>query len=331
LAVPLLGAFPGFSIAGKLETPTANPLLVRGSRTLLGTRVDVAIALQQASEERLARQGMQLAFSEMARLESLMTRFRSDSDVAKIGLAAGKAPVPVAPEVMSVLRAAQQIHQLSAGAFDPLVGSLTGWNFEPGKQMAPLAAQLADELPNVDMNALSLDEKRGTAYLARPGMRLDLGGVAKLPILEAGLDILALSGLKHALINGGGDVLVRGQLHGRPWRVGVRNPQSPAHLLQVLEVEGAKVVASSGDYERTFTRGGRTFHHILNPRTGWPTEGVRGVTLVSHSVQEVNGLGASMMVRGPAWARETCARTGLKALLASADGSIWRSPGFAAA
>ena len=331
LALPLLGALPGLAPAAAFA---GLPPPVREGRMLMGTRVDI-VAPGDAGDAPALRQAVQQAFAEMERLEALMSRYRQGSDVARIGAAAGRHAVPVAPEVMAVLRTAQRLHQDSGGAFDATVGALGasgGWHFEPGAEAMPSPQALARALRLVDMRALLLDERAGTARLARPGMALDLGGVAKLPILQAGLRVLERAGVAHALVNGGGDVLTLGSLRGRPWRVGVRDPAAPARMLGVLELQGRGVVASSGDYERGFVHDGRRLHHVLDPRTGWPTEGVRGVALLARGVDEVNGWGAALMVRGAAHAPAWAARhPGVEALVADAGGARWLSPGMAAA
>ena len=120
-------------------------------------------------------------------------------------------------------------------------------------------------------------------------MALDLGGAAKVPILEAGMQALRRHGIDNAMVNGGGDVLVAGQLNGRPWRVGLRDPRAPEKMLGVLALEGQAIVASSGDYERFFMVDGQRQHHILNPATGRPTHGPHGVGLLARDAASVNG------------------------------------------
>jgi thiamine biosynthesis lipoprotein len=296
LALPLLGALaylaPGRALA------SAPGGLVRESRVLMGTRVDIVASAQGADAHEAVRQ----AFAEMERLEALMSRYRADSDVGRIAAAAGRHAVPVAPEVMAVLRTARRLHRESGGAFDITVGALAGWRFEPGHESVPTPAQIGRTLRLVGMDGLVLDERAGTARLARPGMALDLGGVAKLPILDAGLRALARAGVHDALVNGGGDVLAAGSLQGRPWR------------------------------ERGFVRAGRRLHHVLDPRTGWPTEGVHGVALRARTVDEVNGWGTALMVRGAAQAGAWHAQhPGVDALVADAGGARWLSQGMAAA
>lgn len=335
LALPLFGALAQLAPGDVLASAQGiEPGLLRESRVLMGTRVDLVAAVRAGRDvdARAVRQAMREAFAEMARLEGLMSRYRADSDVARIGAAAGQRAVPVAPEVMAVLRSARRLHRDSGGAFDVTIGALDGWHFEPGRESAPSPARIAQALALVDIAGLVLDERAGTAYLARPGMALDLGGVAKLPILDAGMRMLARAGVRDVLLNGGGDVLVAGSSHGRPWRVGVRDPAAPAKLLGVLEPGDGGVVASSGDYERGFVQGGRRLHHVLDPRTGWPTEGVHGVALRARSVDEVNGWGTALMVRGAADAPAWHARhPGVDVLVADAGGERWLSPGMAAA
>ena len=172
---------------------------------------------------------------------------------------------------------------------------------------------------------------RGTLDRLPFTMALDLGGIAKLPILEAGMKVLRSEGVENALINGGGDVLTHGLWQGRPWRVGLRDPRSPERLLGVVGVAGAGVVASSGDYERFFFHQGQRQHHVLNPRTGRPASGVHGVSLVARDVAAVNGLGAALMVQGPQAGRALAQRMpGLAVLIAEQDGGVWQSTAMSA-
>lgn len=290
----LLCAWPLLATGLWIRPALADPRVAQSSRTLMGTRVDITV---QARHADTAAPAMAAAWAEMARLADLMSRYRVGSQVHALQLAAGVQPVKVAPEMLRVLGMANRMSRRSAGAFDITVGAFAGWHFGEDNARVPAAAELARERTLVDYRQVMLDERRGEAMLLRPGMRLDLGGIAKLPILQAGMQALRRHGLRHAMINGGGDVLASGQLQGRDWRVGVRDPRAPARLLGVLEISDA-VVASSGDYERCFVANGRRYHHVLDPATGMPAAGPRGVTLVASQAAAVNGLGAALMVAG---------------------------------
>ena len=194
--------------------------------------------------------------------------------------------------------------------------------------MVPPAAEIAQELPLVDYRQLVLSEKNSTAYLRRRGMRIDLGGIAKLPILQAGMRVLKDHGIHNAMLNGGGDVLVSGQLQGRDWRVGLRDPRAPERILGTVALSEG-FVAASGDYERFFLRDGRRFHHILDPHTGQPTNGPHGVALIARTLEDINGLGAAIMVAGADAGRAMLKPLqSVDALMVEPNQGLWVSPGM---
>lgn len=257
-----------------------------------------------------------------------MSRFKATSVVNAVNLLAGIRPVEVPGEMMQVLRAAKQMAATSAGAFDVTIGALKDWDFDPAHPSVPGRQQLATQLPLVNHHDLSLDDSRNTAFLRQRGMRLDLGGIAKLPILKAGLQAIANAGIDHAMINGGGDVMVRGALHGMPWRIGLRDPRAPDQLLGVIALNHG-MVAASGDYERCFMYDGRKYHHILDPRTGYPSNGPHGLALVSEQLEAVNGLGAAIMVAGLAKGKHYLAGLpGVDSMVVDASGEVWLSSGM---
>lgn len=302
----------------------ATPL--RERRRLLGTWVKVVVADPRAAN---AQRAIGQAFDEMNRLAGLMSAFDSHSVVAWINREAGGRPVPVPPEVMAVLGEARRVHRRTGGAFDPTVGRLTAGLAGTGALRVPDEQEVRAALAHIGLAHLELDERRGTARLDDPSTRLDLGGIAKLPILQAGLDVLEARGVRGALVDGGGDVLASTRDDGRAWRVGVRDPAAPERLLAIVRLR-AGVVASSGDYERFVMHEGRRYHHIVEPATGRPTRGIRGVTLVGERVDEVNGLGAAAMVAGPRGAAALLERCGAaQALFVREEGGAWIGPALA--
>lgn len=301
----------------------AAPLNVR--RPLMGTWVDITVA---DGHHRGARHVVADAFAEMQRLARLMSRFDPDSRLGLLNRAAGRHAVPVPPEMMAVLQQARSVSLRTSGAFDATVGGLV-----PAATTAAIVvpddAALRAALAHVGTRYLRLDADRQTAWLDDPLTQLDLGGIAKLPILEAGLQVLSANGVRGAMVNGGGDVLVSARADGRAWRIGVRDPRAPERLLAVVPLR-AGVVASSGDYERFVMHEGRRYHHVIDPATGRPTRGIRGVTLVGARAADVNGLGTAAMVAGPSRVAALLARCGAdRALFVREDGSAWVSPALA--
>lgn len=320
-----VAALPMLAIAPWLPA-MAGGRIAQSSRTLMGTRVDITLDGVDAS---VANAAMRAAWSEMTRLADMMSRYQLGNAVHAMHLSAGLQPVVVPAEMMRVLSAGQAVAARSEGAFDMTVGALTAWRFDQSIPVVPSADEIARDLPLVDFRDVVLDPHRQTAFLRRRGMRVDLGGIAKLPILQAGMAVLKSHGVTSAMINGGGDVLVIGQRGGTGWRIGVRDPVAPDRLLGVLGVQGDTVVAASGDYERAFTVAGRRYHHILDPRTGMPEQRMRGVVLLARDVDAVNGMGPAMMVAGQGAARRWLAgMPGVEALMVEASGERWMSAGM---
>ena len=325
LALPLLGAAAWLPSTAWAKTPAT---VLRDARTLMGTRIDM---VAEGADAATVRAAMAESWHTMERLAALMSRYEPGSAVSAVNRNAGGPAVAVPPEMMAVLRTAQQLAERTNGAFDITVGSLKAWHFDTGQNTLPDARTLESQRRLVGYRGLLLDERAGRARLAERGMAIDLGGAAKLPILEAGIQVLRRHGIDNALLNGGGDVLVAGQLNGRPWRVGLRDPRAPEKILGVLALQGQAIVASSGDYERFFMVDGQRQHHILDPATGRPTHGPHGVSLLARDAASVNGVGTALMVMGRADAQALLrTQPQVQALVARRDGQLWLTPGMEA-
>lgn len=307
---------------------TAVPQTIQVAHPLMGTQVNIAVAPSPGLDATSTQTAIAAAYAEMTRLANMMSHYRADSVVNAINMAAGIQAVVVPPELMQILHMAQLAAQRSAGQFDITVGSIRGWRFDPQHPSIASAQQVKDGQALVNYKNMVLNDQKNTAYLTQQKMRIDLGGIAKLPILAAGLQVLKQHHVRNAMVNGGGDVLVAGHIQGRPWRIGVRNPQAPSRQLGYVELEQG-FVASSGDYERSFMHQGQRLHHILDPKTGTPTQGTQGVTLVSEDIKIINGLGTATMVAGLHTSQENLAKnTQLDALIADAKEGIWMSHGM---
>lgn len=316
----------------------ASPGPRRWRAPLMGTVVTVLVDHPDVARREAA---LQAAWARMHAQADRLSRFRATSLVSQLAREAGGAPLPVHPEDLPVLQRAVTLARLSGGRFDASVGAYADWDFTPvpgrgstaGAPRRPDAATLRRQRAFVDPRALEIDAQAGTARLRRAGMRLDLGGVAKLPILLTGLRTLQAHGVGDALIDGGGDVLCSGRCGGRPWRVGLRDPLAPQHLRGALDLPGGGVLVASGDYERGYVQDGRRWHHVLDPRSGMPTQGLHGVLLLGEgpdavaAVERLNGWGAAVMVAGAAgaarWLGPGGPLQGVPALLAGPDGHHW--------
>jgi thiamine biosynthesis lipoprotein len=310
-------------LASFAAAPGAIAARVHEARPLMGTVVEITA---EGADEGVLRAAAGAAWREMARLSDMMNHYDPASAVSAVNDAAGIQAVPVPPELAEVLAMAQAMSERTQGAFDVTIGALSGWRFRRGEARLASPAEIASQRPLVDWRKLRLDRAAGTAFLAERGMRLDLGGIAKVYILHAGLRLLESRGVARALVNGGGDVLA----YGGGWRVGVRDPRAPQTLIGVLALERGALL-SSGDYERYFEKDGRRYHHILDPRTGYPAEGPRGVTLFAEDYAAINGLTVAIMVLGrDAGERLVRETPGAEGLIVDRRDAVWMSEGFRA-
>lgn len=297
------------------------------ARPLMGTVVEITV---EGSDAAALHAAVDAAYREMGRLSDMMNHYDPRSIVSAINDAAGIRAVAAPPELMEVLGMARRVSERTQGAFDITIGALRGWRFRADDPRVPSREEIDAQLKRVDFHKLQLDARAGTALLAERGMRIDLGGIAKLYIVRAGMRVLARHGVRRALVNGGGDVAVTAPAPSRAWRIGVRDPRAPENLLGVLELRHGFVI-SSGDYERSFIRDGKRYHHILDPRTGFPSHGPRGVTLVARDMLAVNGFSLAIMVLGKEEGIRLVRSTpGLEGLIVDRDGSLWMSSGFSA-
>lgn len=294
------------------------------ARLLMGTQVGVtATGLPEPALHR----AIDAAYAHMARLSDEMNHYDPQSRVSAINRAAGRRPVAVSPDLMAVLQQAKALSARTQGAFDVTIGGVMGWRFDPDHPRLPTAREIRAGLGKVGDRDLVLDPVRGTVFLRRAGMRLDLGGIAKLYIVDAGLKVLRAHGVPRALIDAGGDIGVFGGTQARPWRIGIRAPRTRGLYARVALREG--FVASSGDYERSFVIAGRRYHHLLDPRTGYPVSGLSQVTVVGPGLVEVNGVSAAVMVLGPSAGRQLVEEAQLAAILFDDAGIAWTAPALA--
>lgn len=316
------------ALAPLLPLPVlAAPEPWRQRRLLMGTWVDISVA--DAGQPGVAA-AVTAAFDTMDRLAALMSRFDPASTVSAINRAAGRQAVPIPAQLMTVLQEARVLAARTDGAFDITVGRLTRGPGGLPEGEIPDAPTIDEARRHIRIGHLKLDPRQHSARLDDAQTQIDLGGIAKLHILQAGLDTLQAGGIRGAMLNGGGDVLASARPDGRAWRIGIRDAAQPDRLLAVLPLH-AGVVASSGDYERFVLRDGARYHHIINPATGRPTRGVHGVTLVAEHVGRVNGLGAATMVAGWQHGPALLARCGVQQALLIGDADrVWISPALAA-
>lgn len=262
---------------------------------LMDTQVDITYYHPSAQ---VAQTDIGEIFAEMQRLEKILSRQAAGSDLHRINEAAGKEAVEVNPETIFVLRRALEFAELSDGAFDPTIAPLLEvWGFGGDFPAVPAPQELSRARELVNYRLVEIDAEKGSVFLPVPGMRLDLGGIAKGYIVDRGQE--SVRELASAsFINAGGDISIRGRKPSEEdWRVAVQHPDNPDRFMAIITMEEGSV-ATSGDYQRYFEAEGQRYHHILDPHTGMPALELSSVTVVAADTMTADALSTAIFVLG---------------------------------
>jgi len=295
----------------------------QASRILMSTVVDVSAYGRDA--ETYVKQ----AFDEMERLEGLLSRHIVDSEVSQINAQAGEW-VKVSDPTLAVIELGIEYGELTGGAFDITVGALVSlWGFGTGDYKVPTNEEIASALQTVDYRRIEVD-KAGKRVRIPAGTVLDLGGIAKGYIVDEARRFLVENRIQRAIVNAGGDISVIGSRpDGTPWRVGVQNPDDPSQIRWVIPLQNNSVV-TSGDYQRYFVQDGERWHHILDPRTGFPARRIRSVTIVTDKAARADALSTAVFVLGLEEGSTLVEKLpGVEAIIVTSDDHVWISSGLA--
>lgn len=272
-----------------------------------------------AADEATAAAACAAGEAEVRRLEAAYSRYRDDSITARINRSAGHpAGIDVDAETAGLLDFARTAWEQSDGLFDLTSGALRrAWDFKARRVPAPAEVEAA--LAHVGWQRV---EWRRPRLRLPAGMELDFGGIVKEYAADRARRVLQDAGVRHGCVELGGDLAIVGpHPDGAAWQVGVRHPRDPEHALAAIELAGG-AIASSGDYERFFESGGRRYCHILNPRTGWPAEGLAAVSVVAAECLLAGAASTIAMLKGPTGGPAWLAGLGLAWLCVDAQGRV---------
>src|SRR5690606_8570807 len=190
---------------------------------------------------------IEAAFAEIERIEQIMSEWRASSELSQLNAGAGGPMRPLSPELFVVLQRSKEIAEETGGAFDPTfyaVGQL--WRYEPGSR-PPTREAVTEKLPLVDWRSIELDPVARTGRLAKPGMKVGLGAIAKGYAVDRASAVLRERGFPDHIVEGGGDTYVSGTKGGKTWMVGIQRPDGPGSIAAIPARDRA--VVTSGDYQ----------------------------------------------------------------------------------
>jgi len=297
------GPAPPPTLRPSVGAAAFEPRFVRLEEGAMGTRIVIQSFTTPELEEASLKGAMLAALEEIRRLERLMTTWRDDSEVSRINAAAGGEPVAIGPDTFAVLEKSLWIAERSEGTFDISFEAMKGlWRFDEEKSDAiPSQKDIDQARKKIDWRKLSLDREARTAKLGEAGMRINLGGIAKGYAVDRAAAVLEQRGLAAFYVQAGGDLYVRGKKpDGKRFKVGVRDPRGKHDLdyFATIEVED-HAFSTAGDYERSFIKDGKRYHHIIDPRTGWPASACRSVTVWAKDAFMADAIDDAIFILGP--------------------------------
>ena len=321
----MLAAVLSLSACGSKELPTYEE-----QGYVFGTLVEVSV---YGEDEDKARKAVNSVMQEFQRLHDLLHAWKPSAlSELNTAIAEGKRR-EVSPEMAAMLKDAAQLSAQSDGLFNPAIGRLIRlWGFQADEFKAVLPdakkiAELVAAKPQMsDLTFSPAPDGKGEMVGSRNrAVMLDLGGYAKGYALDRAAELLKQQGIRNALINIGGNVLAMGQHGGRPWRIGLQHPRKPGPVA-TLELHDGEAIGTSGDYQRYFEFGGKRYCHLIDPRSGWPAQGVQAVTILTHGARAgtlSDAPSKPLFISGSAGWREAARKMNLdEALLIDANGVV---------
>jgi len=292
---------------------------------IMGTRVAVEL---WSEDGELAQRAMQAVIDEMHRTDELMSTYKPGSQLSQANAHAFERPVEVDAEIIDVVERGLEMSRLSDGAFDITYASV-GYLYDFRAHQRPTDEQIAAALPGVDYRQVRVDPAARTLRYLREGVRVDLGGIAKGYAVDRSIDRLRALGIRHAMVNAGGDTRLLGDRRGKPWVVGIRDPRSDDRTVLRLPL-AEEAISTSGDYERYFEEDGVRYHHILVPGTGRSAREVRSATVIGPDATLTDALSTTVFVLGVERGMQLIGRLpGVEAVVVDAEGRIYSSDGLA--
>ncbi|MFH1371236.1 MAG: FAD:protein FMN transferase [Planctomycetota bacterium] len=278
-----------------------------GYREVMGTFARIVVVADDAQQ---ARDCIEAGFDELKRIDAMMSDYKADSELSKVNRSAFAGPVRVSGELFGLLQKSVEFSRLPNGAFDITVGPLVDlWRKAGEVNAMPDENSLAEARSRVGYEKLLLDANERTVRFAVDGMRLDLGGIAKGYSVDKAVEIMKQKGAIAGMVDSGGNIYCFGKPLGKSaWLVGVQDPRTAnsedlpefetGQVLMVLKLKDT-AVATSGDYRRFVTVGGKKVSHIIDTNTATGAHKLAGDTIIAKTAMDADAISTIVNVLGP--------------------------------
>ena len=266
---------------------------------LMGNRFEISVVADQ-EDEGWANNCIDAAIVEIQRIEQLLTTFSDTSQTSLINANAGIKPVKVDTEVFDIIQRSIRISEVTQGAFDISYGSVDKrlWNFDRNMKTLPDAKFAKKMVRLINYRNIILDKENSTVFLKEKGMRIGFGGIGKGYAAERAKYILKQNGVEHGIVNAAGDLTTWGyQPDGKPWTIGIADPNSIHQPFSYLNITGM-AVATSGNYEKFVVINGKKYSHTIDPKTGMPVHGIKSVTIICPNAEIADAMATPVTIMG---------------------------------
>lgn len=305
--LPILGQHPLSVGAMQAEAGSAERAprqMLRLEETLDAMGSPYTVTLYGYNEDQL-EDAMEAAFSEVHRLDRMLSNYHPDSELSEVNRFAADRPVKVTPELFDLLAACQEYSRESEGTFDITVGPLMKvWGFYKGTGHLPAKDEVARALRKVGYQNVILDRENRTVRLTQPGLELDPGGIGKGYAVDRVVDVLKENGIVSALVSAGASsiyALGTPNNDGKGWEIKIRDPKDAGKTLEDFYLKDQSM-STSGTYEKFFKADGRIYSHIMDPRTGFPAQGMLSVSVIAPKTIDSEAWTKPYFILGRQWA-----------------------------
>lgn len=285
-----------FSLTFLLSLNALAEDIYKRTLKLMGSRFEITVIAGNKAE---ADEYIDLAVTEIVRIEKLISSWDPNSQTSEINRNAGLKAVTVNRELFSLIQRAIKISEITDGAFDISYASMDRiWKFDGSMNEMPSEEEIKASVAKVGFKNILLDEKNSTVFLKKSGMKIGFGAIGKGYAADKAKDLLLSKGVPGGIINASGDMNTWGkQPDGREWMVALTNPLNKDQAFALLPIrEGA--VVTSGDYEKFVQFNGVRYSHIINPKTGYPATGIISVSVFAPKAELADALATSVFVLG---------------------------------
>jgi thiamine biosynthesis lipoprotein len=264
---------------------------------LMGNHFEISVV---ANNEAWAIERIDAGVQEIQRIEKLLTTFNENSETSLINRYAGASPVTVSRETFSIIERSIRISRITQGSFDISYGSIDKrlWNFDTNMKALPDKETAKKMVRLINYRNIILDDENCTVFLKEKGMRIGFGGIGKGYAAERARSVMKSLGVKSGIVNASGDLTTWGlQPNGKPWTIGIVNPNIAHELFSYLNVTDM-AVATSGNYEKFVMINGKKYSHTIDPRTGLPVAGIKSVTIITLNAEIADAMATPVMIMG---------------------------------